>query len=201
MLLHESNQIVMAARPQDATCNLATDGCVNLKNDWISMANYGHACFIISVGRHGHDIRFWIQGGNEAAAIAADNRPEAVTNSKKMFFKKGYQIINNDNTASEAFGIKWSKGTDSTFSTGNNIHTDRAKMYLIELEGAHLGLDKNNQSCDMVQLRWSTTKVTGGQNNYAPVSAIAVLSQPRFAADTMPKAKVETNIVGVFAKR
>lgn len=86
-------------------------------------------------------------------------------------------------------------------STGNFIHTDRAKMYLIELEGANLGKDKNNDPVSMVQLRWRTTKVNGMPNDPAYVSAIAILSQPRYSADQFPKTKVLTNIVGEFAKR
>jgi len=93
----------------------------------------------------------------------------------------GFPVLHSGNTASEDFSVKWSKSLDLTLGTGNFIHTDRAKMYLIEIEGANLGKDKNNDP--------------------AYVSAIAVLSQPRYSADSFPKAKVLTNIVQQFAKR
>jgi hypothetical protein len=149
MIFSENNMIVTVLAPD------ADRWTANPATDVVNMANYGHACFFISVG-----------AGAVGQTVVTAEECNTLAGGDATAIAFSYRIA----TTPGVFGAL-TAATTSGFTTSANADAD----YVVEIDASEL-------SSDHQYLRLQTTE---GDSTPVDAAIICVLSKPRFAEDVL----------------
>lgn len=185
-LQHETMTPILIIAPSDTTS-------LDLNGPWISVQEHHHVAFYCMTGERYSDVTFKVRKAVQSTITTNRQRARDVAG---VFHSFGRYWINDnsDATATQCLTLKLVQN-DSTASTSQEVYGRgdlgkvRGELMIIEFDSESLGENSSGTPYDCVQLT-----AQGGTYGPSYISALAILSEPRYAgrACTVPNVKVAT---------
>jgi len=185
-LQHEIMTPILVNPPSDTTF-------LDLDGPWISVAEHHHIAFYCMIGEHVRSATFKVRKYNQALITAGNYEARHVPGVFHSFGRY-WRNDNTDATATQCLTLHLVQN-DSTADCAYKVNGHgstgdvRGNLMVIEIPAESLGNDGSGTEYDAVQL-----VVQGRDGSPVYISALAILSEPRYAgrACTVPNVKVAT---------